>query len=323
MITTEEGWHILPDGMKLYTKTWKPDIPTRAILAFVHGFSDHCNAYYEFFPTLASYGIEVRAFDQRGWGRSVTTPASRGLTGPTTVVISDIHSFLMSIKDSIERESTAQPAQASESRTTPPIFLLGHSMGGGEVLYYMLNSPLFPPWIRGVLAYSPLIALHPKTQPSPLIVATGRLAAKIRPHRQMRQLLDPYLMCRDKRVCEDWKNDPLCHNLGTLEGLAGLLDRSAWLRKLKSGDRASPKEDTALWVCHGTADQINDFEASKRFSQVVGVRDKTFKAYEGGFHKLHGEPDGIKEALAKDIAEWILDRCDSGLQDDMGSKSKL
>jgi acylglycerol lipase len=43
----------------------------------------------------------------------------------------------------------------------------------------------------------------------------------------------------------------------------------------------------------------------------LGVPDKSFKAYEGGYHKLHVEPDGIKEALVKDVAEWVLARCSS------------
>ena len=58
-MSVEEGTHALPDGTELYTKTWKvgyrtvegahsanidvqPEGTTRAVLAFVHGFSDHC-----------------------------------------------------------------------------------------------------------------------------------------------------------------------------------------------------------------------------------------------------------------------------------------
>jgi acylglycerol lipase len=60
-MSVEEGIHTLPDGTQLYTKTWKvslwsvsnrgrgsannntqPEGTPRAVLAFVHGFSDHC-----------------------------------------------------------------------------------------------------------------------------------------------------------------------------------------------------------------------------------------------------------------------------------------
>lgn len=61
----EEGWHTSDDGRKLYTKTWPAEGPAHARLVFIHGFSDHINTYGDFFPYLASKGIEVYAFDQR------------------------------------------------------------------------------------------------------------------------------------------------------------------------------------------------------------------------------------------------------------------
>lgn len=197
---------------------------------------------------------------------------------------------------------------------------MGHSMGGAEVLYYMLNSPLFPPWICGVMVYSPLIALHSSSRPWNLTVKMGRLAAKVSPHHQLHKPLDPNLMSRDKRVREEWKQDPLCHDTGTLEGLAGMLDRAEWLDSLRSAAAAARSADAALWVCHGAADEVNSFEASQLFAQAVGVRNKTFKAYEGGFHKLHVEPDGIKEDFTKDVVEWIFVQCDGRQQDNDGQR---
>jgi acylglycerol lipase len=64
-IQTEEGWHTLEDGHKLYTKTWKVNIRVlpnkaqktnthfaqtadtpKARLVFIHGFSDHCTSSF-------------------------------------------------------------------------------------------------------------------------------------------------------------------------------------------------------------------------------------------------------------------------------------
>jgi len=318
----------------------QPDGPPKAIIAFIHGFSDHCNAYYEMFPNLTSYGLEIRTLDKRGWGRSITTPASRGDTGPTGVVIADIQSFLSSIYRS-SRPPDSDPASSSTPRPTPPVFLMGHSMGGGEVLYYMLKSSLLPPPshtssasaspplppIRGILAYSPLVALHPTSRPMALTTIIVKLGAKVLPHYQVVQHVEPSLMCRDKKVCEEWDNDPLCHDTMTLEGFAGMLDRGAWLDHLKPGAGRTDGEAPAVWVCHGTADQVNSCEASRRFVDGLAVRDKTLKAYEGGYHKLHVEPDGIKEALVKDVAEWVLARCSHPGTNDEGegkrSKGKL
>ncbi|KAK2789512.1 hypothetical protein FQN52_006040 [Onygenales sp. PD_12] len=249
---------------------------------------------------------KISFMDVRGWGRSVTDKASHGLTGTTEVVMTDIHSFVMGIFDSLKSDS-GSPADT-------PIFLMGHSMGGAEVLYYALNSSLDLPPLRGVLAYSPLIALHPSTRPSIVTVVLGRLVSKVLPSQQMVQPLNENLICRDKRVCQEWREDSLCHDTGTLEGLAGMLDRGIWLESAESG--RSRKFKGPIWVCHGTGDEINSYDASRKFVEVLESQDKTFQTYEGAYHKLHAEPEGVKEALAKDVVEWILKRCESAAPDD-------
>jgi hypothetical protein len=66
LMSTEESSFVLADGLKVYTKTWKPISPPIAQVFFLHGFSDHCNAYYTFPATLAEAEIELFSFDQRG-----------------------------------------------------------------------------------------------------------------------------------------------------------------------------------------------------------------------------------------------------------------
>ncbi|KAJ9216634.1 hypothetical protein DTO166G4_1850 [Paecilomyces variotii] len=315
--TEEEGMHVLPDGKGLYTKMWKPKSnPPRAVLAFFHGFSDHCNAYYEFFPTLADRGIEVRAVDQRGWGRSVTKPSERGLTGPTTLVLADMHSFLLSLC----------PSKA-------PLFVMGHSMGGGQLLTYIFhpespfNNNQSRPTLSGTMIYSPLIALHPSTRPSMLKVTLGRMAAKHLPRWQLYSPVDANLVSRDPRVCEDYATDELCHDIGTLEGLAGMLDRGLWLEGIATGgqqlhaDEETAKRAPPMWFCHGDDDQINLYDATRRFAEVIDAGDKMFKRYKGGYHRLHAEPDGMKDQFVTDVAEWILGKCPAWGNTSSGSRT--
>lgn len=315
MASTEEGTLTLPDGTKLYTKTWKPiQQPPRAILAFVHGFSDHCNAYYELFPTLASHGIEVRSFDQRGWGRSVTQPKDRGRTGPTSTVLSDMHSFFRSVN-----------ARAAEDSI--PLFLMGHSMGGAQVLYYVLHpeSPFNTqqdssgaPKFEGVIAYSPLVALHPSSRPSMFTVKAGRLAGMLMPNHQRYSPLDPNTMSRDEKICADWAADELCHDTGTLEGLAGMLDRGIWLEELFRQD-PKPLQGVRfgkllpMWFGHGSGDLVTDYHATKRLAAALGTgaENVTFRTYDGAYHKLHADLPEVKTLFAADVVEWILARCQS------------
>ncbi|EXJ88328.1 hypothetical protein A1O1_05258 [Capronia coronata CBS 617.96] len=299
-----EGEFTTSDGTKLYKKAWKPESGhISAVLIFLHGFSDHINAYYDFFPTLSSssFNIAVYGFDQRGWGRSVRKPSECGLTGPTTLVLSDIHDFVHHVASLPETQGK-------------PLFLMGHSMGGGEALCYMLStSPAFSnrPPIRGLLLEAPYIELDPSEQPSSLVVSAGKLAAMILPHNQMKQKLSATYMSHSAKVRQDWIDDPLCHDTGTLEGLKGLLQRSGDMSALSHGRKVhglTNKLPCSVWVAHGTSDRVVSPAAAQRLFEVLEAPegDKVFHPYPDAYHKLHAEPDGVGEQFAKDVASWIL-----------------
>lgn len=302
-----EGTLTTSDGLELYTKTWPTASTPKARLVFLHGFSDHCNFYGILFPSLAEQGIKVYSFDQRGWGRSVHKNAQRGLTGGTRQVLDDITLFIRNLP---------------VSESSIPLFLMGHSMGGAETLVYGAHGPAdVRKMIRGYLCESPFVALHPDAKPWKATVLAGRLAAKLLPSGQMPNKLDARKICRDPEVCRVWAEDPLCHDTGTFEGLAGMLDRAADLE----GGRATLKEGegeggaTRLWIGHGTADAICDFDAARKYFDATPIADKEFKQYDGWYHKLHSEPDNDKVEFARDAAKWIIDR--SG--DLSANKSKL
>lgn len=166
--------------------------------------------------------------------------------------------------------------------------------------------------IRGYLAEAPYIALHPSSQPHAVTVYAGKLAAKILPHRQMVQKMDSSLMSRDPNVCKEWENDELCHDTGTLEGLAGMLGRAAELE----GKTVVEAGGQSVWIGHGSEDRVCSFQASRKFFEALTSTDKEFKVYDGGYHKLHAEPDGMGASVAKDVADWILARSgEDGVRD--------
>lgn len=323
MASTTEGTLTTRDGAKLYTKTWRPSAPSDIHLIFVHGFSDHINAYYDLFPTLSSppYSITVHGFDQRGWARSALADKSLyGRTGDTHQVLCDIHDFICHVSDDIRFSSSAEEAK---------LFLMGHSMGGAESLMYLLSDPSTfalpstkanaPLPIQGLLVEAPHVGFPPGQEPNSLVVFAGRLAGRLLPNMQMVQKLDSSFMCRDPKVCKDWEDDELCHDTGTLRGLSGLLDRAGYLSGYGAGSVKAPahmseKLPCPLWLGHGTADRVCDHDASKRlYDRLISNRNgdamaeqSRFVPYEGGYHKLHGEPDGMGEQFAKDVGDWVL-----------------
>ena len=265
------------------------------------------NAYYNLFPNLATtYSIAVYSFDQRGWGRSVQQTHQKGLTGPTTTVLADIRTFCSSISC----------VRGDCDGNDPPLFLMGHSMGGAEALHFMMTKAPRPvayglPMgkIRGLLLESPFIALHPESQPNGFTIWAGKLSARIAPSMQMLQKLDSTYMSRDPQVRKDWEEDKLCHDTATLGGMAEMLQRAAELTALGEGKAVEGlKLDPGcpVWLGHGSADRVTSYDGSKKLFEKLKVEDKTFRTYEGAYHKLHAEPEGVKEEFVKDVGEWIL-----------------
>lgn len=291
--TTAESSFTLSDGLKVYTQTWKTTLEKPLAHAFfLHGFSDHCNAYYSYFPSLAARGIEVFSFDQRGWGRTCATKAQRGLTGPNAQILQDIDELL------VPRLALAESQHA-------PIFLMGHSNGGSIALWYSIYGT-HRDRFAGVVLQSPFIGLHPHVKPWATTVAAGKVAAKFFPNQQMLNKLDPKTMSRDKEVCRKFDEDELCHDTGTLVQLADMLGRGKSLQKEEVYSKLNP--NIPLVVAHGSGDMCTDHDTSKEFVENVNVKDKTFISYDGWYHKLHAEPGNDRIKFANDMADWILAR---------------
>ncbi len=269
----------------------QPDGPPVAKLIFVHGFSDHINRYYGLFPGLAERGIAIYGFDQRGWGRSVHRSADKGRTGPTSTVISDIAAFVK-----------------AQLPSPVPVFVMGHSMGGGEVLTLASDESYADSvlkHVRGWVLEAPFIGWPKGEEPSALKICVGRLVGRMLPHWPLVHRIPPEKLTRDPGVQQSLRQDVLDHDTGTLEGLSGLLDRT---ENLLHGRARLNGAVRSLWLGHGTVDFGTSYEASRAwFNAQTGLEDKTFKTYEGWYHQLHAEPG--RDEFYRDVGDWILARC--------------
>ncbi|KAG4222575.1 hypothetical protein PC116_g28951 [Phytophthora cactorum] len=286
------------NGVSLHTKSWLPSGPPKAKLVAVHGFSDHIDRYYDLFPSLARRGIAVLGFDQRGWGKSVRRPSDRGRTGPTATVLADLAAFI--------REKALK---SSSSDDDVPVFVLGHSMGGGEVLA-LASTPAFDDIVakvRGWILEAPFLGFAPAVQPHRLTIVSGRLAARVVPNFTLVRPVPPEHLCRDPAVQASLASDPLLHYTGTLEGLSGMIDRA---EALASGKLRLRPRVRSVFVAHGTADMVTSYERVKQWWEQQGkkVEDGKFKSYEGWAHQLHADPG--KEEFYQDVGDWILERAD-------------
>ena len=54
----------------IFVRTWLPEGAPHAALLLVHGMAEHSGRYSDFAAFMAENGYAVRAYDQRGHGRS-------------------------------------------------------------------------------------------------------------------------------------------------------------------------------------------------------------------------------------------------------------
>jgi len=107
------------------------------------------------------------------------------------------------------------------------------------------------------------------------------------PQHQMVNKLDIKLVVRDPAVQKQLEADELCHNTGTLQGLAGMLDRTndLYSGKIQIGEGAGEGGVTRVWIGHGEKDGITNPHASKSFAERIQAKDKEFKLYPGYYHR--------------------------------------
>lgn len=291
----------------------QPDGRPKAILIFVHGFSDHVNAYYGFFPTLTGRGIACYGYDRRGWGRSVKTSSDRGHMGPTDTVMADIAAFITSVLD----------RNSSSGNGDVPAFVMGHSVGGIDVATFMAAPPGSSRVdvvrrIRGWAFEAPFFGFPAGEEPSTLKVVAGRLAGRLFPKMQLKNPIRAEFLSRDPAVVETIRNDALCHDFGTLEGLAGLLDR---VSTLAGGGCVPHPAVVSVWIGHGTLDRTASYAACKKWfesSSTAAIPDKTLRTYEGWFHQLHAEPEADRQLYYLEVGDWILAHSGSEKEESSG-----
>ncbi len=126
-----------PDGISIYLQAWMPENPKAALL-LVHGLGEHSGRYAELAKRLNSLGISVFTFDGRGHGKTAS--------GNLDAYFESYLHYLDDIDVLLGKVKSYSPGL--------PVFLYGHSMGGGMAAAYVLK---YQPELAGVVLSSPAI----------------------------------------------------------------------------------------------------------------------------------------------------------------------
>jgi len=259
------------DGLELFAKSWGDPQASRAAVVLVHGLGEHCGRYEHVAQAFVSDGLYVLGFDQRGHGRS---PGKRGL----------IPSYDQPLED-----LTVALERAQADAPSLPLFLYGHSLGGLEVLHYGLVRK---PELQGVIATSPALMVSTST----LNRLMAGLMKHVAPNMIVANGLDASALSRDPQVGQAYLQDPLVHDKVSVRLGSYMMDIGRYVL-----DHAT-EWSLPLYLAHGTADRICQFEGSAEFAARAGAK-VTFRPWEGLYHETHNKLN--KDEVIQAMLDWI------------------
>jgi alpha-beta hydrolase superfamily lysophospholipase len=269
-----EGTFYGYDRLSLYYQSWQPDETAQAVLLIVHGHGEHGGRYKNVVDHLVPQGYAIYALDHRGHGRS---PGQRGYINSMAEYRGDVGGLLR---------------LATNNHPRLPIFILGHSMGGLITLDYLLHHP--DTGLRGAIISAPAVG---QVGVSPLLLTASRVLSRVWPTLSLGTGLDANAISRDPEEVKAYQSDPLVHSKGTTRLATEVMETAVYCQTNASALQLP------LLMIHGAADAITAPADSRRFFDNAGSADKTYIAYEGGYHESHN--DVHQEQVVADMAEWM------------------
>jgi len=259
-------------NMGLSVAHWACEKP-RAVIALVHGQGEHIGRYTHLADWFNRHGIAVLGFDQQGHGRS---EGKRGHANDLEVLLDDISQLI---------------AETRKRYPGIPLFLYGHSMGGGLVLSYVTRRS---PELAGVVVTAPWIRLAFE---APFFkIAAGYFLRRFAPNITLPTQLAVQFISHDEAVVLAYRNDPLVHDkISAAAGIA-ILEAGKWLDKWE-GTFGIP-----VLLQHGSSDKITSFAATSRFARRASG-DVTFKEWPGLYHEIHNEK--AQEEVFEYTLQWM------------------
>lgn len=268
---------VMADGTELALRVWLPERPPTAILLVLHGFGDHGgNSMVEGAPLLTAAGIQVYAYDQRGFGYS----SHRGIWPGVPTLVEDARAAARLI-------AARHPAV--------PLYLMGESMGGA-IAMVAATEPL-P--LRGVILAAPAVMGRAELPSLAGWVVDG--LAALAPAMAMPATAGGITASDNRAALLRFGRDPLTIREPRMDLVAGVLD------SMDAALEAFPRCCTVpSLVLTGGNDQVIPTRIARRVLHALPARDdRRVLHYPRGWHLLLR--DAVRAEVARDIITWIND----------------
>lgn len=257
-----------------YVREWASE-DSKANIVLIHGVGEHSGRYIETAQNLFEQGFNVYTGDLIG----------HGLSDGERVYIKSVNDYMDNVNFFINRV-----------KNNKPIFLLGHSMGGFIVLYYMhINKGK---GLKGAVVSSPYI--KDKMSVSPVKYFLGKTAAALVPKLRIESGIKGEMVCRDKDIIGKYNSDSL--NCGTVT--------ARWFVELEKARQKLVQEqagyDTPCLILQAGGDIVVDAVAVKQFYEGIGSKDKEFVLYDGFYHEILNDPE--RDRVISKIFSWLNER---------------
>ena len=259
------------DGTPILLRRWTPAGGPWASVVLVHGIAEHSGRYEAVGSWLADAGLEVLAYDQRGFGGSGGRRA-------------DVDRWER-VHDDLEERIEAARAGAGKR----PLVLWGHSLGGLIALGYCLSAaprPLPDALVLSAPALEANIAAW-KVALAPVLAAVAPTLAI--PNGFARGILS-----NDPAVDEAYLADPLVVQRTTARF------GHASFREQRRVREALARLSIPTYVYHGESDALVPATASEPLGRLPAVTRRTWT---GLRHETHNEAEG-REVIAAAVA-WL------------------
>ena len=246
---------------KLYfTNLRSNSIPsTRGSFLIVHGFGEYSSRYLPFAIELAKKHFEVFLFDFRGFGYS------SGVRASTT--LKEFFQDLVIVLNNVNKNA--------------PLYVLGHSMGGGVVLSFLKLNPKVK--ITGVMLSNPFMEFPRSLKMNFAKRLAGSFLSRHAPEFFMNPGVDPHFLTKNPHNIPKIINDRLMIPFACTIMLKTFMDiRDIIFKKIYKNHKIS----VPLLFLISLKDALCSPEFSLKFYNSLKKQDKRLVLFDDGRHEV-------------------------------------